>query len=90
VSHPVHQQGRSGSGRAFSAGFTPKAAARSRLEVVERDSGERHKPLDQVKKPTKRLDVPRLRTLFGAKARPHRDRTSSSRIEAVVQTPATG
>jgi hypothetical protein len=35
-----------------------------------------------------RLDVPRLRTLFGAKARPHRDRTSSSRIEAVVETPA--
>jgi len=34
-----------------------------------------------------RLDVPRLRTLFGAKARPHRDRTSSSRIEAVVETP---
>ena len=35
-----------------------------------------------------RLDVPKLRTLFGAKARPHRDRTSTSRIEAVVQTPA--
>jgi hypothetical protein len=34
-----------------------------------------------------RLDVPRLRTLFGAKARPHRDRTSASRIEAVVETP---
>jgi hypothetical protein len=34
-----------------------------------------------------RLDVPRLRTLFGAKARPHRDRTSTSRIEAVVETP---
>jgi len=34
-----------------------------------------------------RLDVPRLRTLFGAKARPLRDRTSSSRIEVVVETP---
>jgi hypothetical protein len=35
-----------------------------------------------------RLDVPRLRTLFGAKARPHRDRTSSSsRTEVVVETP---
>jgi hypothetical protein len=35
-----------------------------------------------------RLDVPRLRTLFGAKARPHQDRTSSSsRIEVVVETP---
>jgi len=34
-----------------------------------------------------RLDVPRLHTLFGAKARPHRDRTSSSRIEVVVETP---
>jgi hypothetical protein len=35
-----------------------------------------------------RLNVPRLRTLFGAKARPHRDRTSSSsRTEVVVETP---
>jgi hypothetical protein len=34
-----------------------------------------------------RLDVPRLRTLFGAKARPHQDRTSTARIEAVVETP---
>jgi hypothetical protein len=34
-----------------------------------------------------RLDVPRLRTLFGAKARPHKDRTSTARIEAVVETP---
>ena len=34
-----------------------------------------------------RLDVPTLRTLFGAKARPHRDRTSTARIEAVVETP---
>jgi hypothetical protein len=33
-----------------------------------------------------RLDVPRLRTLFGAKARPHKDRTSTARIEAVVET----
>jgi hypothetical protein len=31
--------------------------------------------------------VPRLRTLFGAKARPHRDRTSTARIEVVVETP---
>jgi hypothetical protein len=34
-----------------------------------------------------RLDVPRLRILFGAKHRPHKDRTSTSRIEAVVETP---
>jgi hypothetical protein len=34
-----------------------------------------------------RLDVPRLRTVFGVKARPHRDRTSTSRIEAVVESP---
>jgi hypothetical protein len=34
-----------------------------------------------------RLDVPKLRTLFGAKARPHKDRTSTSRIEAVIETP---
>jgi hypothetical protein len=37
-----------------------------------------------------RLDVPRLRTLFGAKARPHRDRAGSARIEAVVETPRYG
>ena len=40
-----------------------------------------------VDRTRRRLDVPRLRTLFGAKARPHRDRTSSSRIEVVVETP---
>jgi hypothetical protein len=34
-----------------------------------------------------RLDVPRLRTLFGAKARPHKDRASTSRVEAVIETP---
>ncbi len=34
-----------------------------------------------------RLDVPKIRTLFGAKARPHKDRTSTSRIEAVIETP---
>jgi hypothetical protein len=37
-----------------------------------------------------RLNVPKIRTLFGAKARPHRDRTSTSRIEAVVETPHYG
>ena len=34
-----------------------------------------------------RLDVPKLRTLFGAKARPHRDRKHSSVIEAAIETP---
>ncbi|MGH8910562.1 MAG: hypothetical protein ACRD0K_29720 [Egibacteraceae bacterium] len=34
-----------------------------------------------------RLDVPKARTLFGAKRRPYRDRTSTSRVEAVVETP---
>src|ERR1700736_6490984 len=34
-----------------------------------------------------RLDVPQLRTLFGAKARPHRDRKGSSVIEAAIETP---
>jgi hypothetical protein len=34
-----------------------------------------------------RLDVPRLRILFGARARPHQDRTSTARIEAVIETP---
>src|ERR687898_536783 len=37
-----------------------------------------------------RLDVPRLRTLFGAKARPHRDRKHSPnpRLAVVVERPA--
>jgi hypothetical protein len=35
-----------------------------------------------------RLDVPQLKTVFGAKARPHRDRASSPpRLEAVLETP---
>jgi hypothetical protein len=34
-----------------------------------------------------RLDVPKLRTLFGARARPHRDRKNSSVIEAAIETP---
>ena len=35
-----------------------------------------------------RLDVPTVRTLFGAKARPHRDRAGGPpRLEAVIETP---
>jgi hypothetical protein len=35
-----------------------------------------------------RLDVPAVRTLFGAKHRPHRDRTTGPpRLEAVIETP---
>jgi hypothetical protein len=35
-----------------------------------------------------RLDVPKLRTLFGAKARPHRDRAGGPpRLAAVIETP---
>jgi len=34
-----------------------------------------------------RLDVPKLRTIFGAKTRPHRRRRHSSRIEAAIETP---
>jgi hypothetical protein len=35
-----------------------------------------------------RLDVPAVRTLFGAKQRPHRDRTTGPpRLEAVIETP---
>jgi hypothetical protein len=34
-----------------------------------------------------RLDVPKVCTLFGAKHRPHKDRTSTARIEAVIKTP---
>lgn len=34
-----------------------------------------------------RLDVPRLRTIFGAYARPRRTRIASSHIEAAIETP---
>jgi hypothetical protein len=34
-----------------------------------------------------RLDVPTVRTIFGARHRPHCNRTSTSRVEAMVETP---
>ncbi|HEX7268154.1 MAG TPA: hypothetical protein VF256_12085 [Streptosporangiaceae bacterium] len=34
-----------------------------------------------------RLDVPGVRTIFGAYARPHRDRKASSHMEAAIETP---
>ena len=34
-----------------------------------------------------RLDVPAVGTIFGAKARPHQDRSGASTIEAVIETP---
>jgi hypothetical protein len=34
-----------------------------------------------------RLDVPAVRTIFGAKTRPHHDRSGTSAIEAVIETP---
>ena len=35
-----------------------------------------------------RLDVPRIRTVFGAAQRPRRTRTQSSLIEAAIETPS--
>ena len=35
-----------------------------------------------------RLDVPRIKTLFGAKRRPHRDRKHPATLAAVVETPS--
>ena len=34
-----------------------------------------------------RLDVPKIRTIFGAAQRPRRTRTQSSMIEAAIETP---
>ena len=34
-----------------------------------------------------RLDVPAVRTIFGARHRPHRDRQGAATIEAVIETP---
>ena len=34
-----------------------------------------------------RLDVPAVRTIFGAKTRPHHDRSGAATIEAVIETP---
>jgi hypothetical protein len=43
---------------------------------------------DQVVDRTRsRLDVPAVRTIFGAKTRPHHDRAGASAIEAVIETP---
>jgi hypothetical protein len=33
------------------------------------------------------LDVPAVRTVFGAKTRPHHDRSAASTVEAVIETP---
>ena len=41
-----------------------------------------------VERTRPRLDVPRLKTLFGAKRRPHRDRKHPATLAAVVETPS--
>ena len=40
-----------------------------------------------VERTRSRLDVPAVRTIFGAKVRPHHDRAGPSAIEAVIETP---
>jgi hypothetical protein len=34
-----------------------------------------------------RFDIPRLKTIFGAKRRPHQDRKQKARVEVVVERP---
>jgi hypothetical protein len=53
------------------------------------DGARMQKVFDAVVDRTRsRLDVPKLRTLFGAKARPHRDRAGGPpRLAAVIETP---
>lgn len=56
--------------------------------LLFRDGAEMDQVFDRVCDRTRpRLDVPRLKTLFGAKRRPHRDRKKPAKLQAVVETP---
>jgi DNA-binding transcriptional ArsR family regulator len=55
--------------------------------LLFRDGAVMDQVFDRVVDRTRsRLDVPRLKTLFGAKARPHRDRKKPATLAAVVET----
>lgn len=56
--------------------------------LLFRSGAQMQQLFDQVVDRTRaRLDVPAVRTIFGAKARPHRDRSGAATIEAVIETP---
>jgi hypothetical protein len=57
--------------------------------LLFRDGAVMDQVFDRVVDRTRaRLDVPRLKTLFGAKRRPHRDRKKPATLAAVVETPS--
>ena len=56
--------------------------------LIFRSGPQMQKVFDLVVDRTRsRLDVPALRTIFGAYARPHRGRKASSHMEAAIETP---
>jgi hypothetical protein len=80
----LDQQARSG----FRYGYSVYQVEYSR-NLLFRDGARMDAVFNTVLDRTRsRLDVPTLRTLFGAKARPHRDRTAGPpQLAAVIETP---
>jgi hypothetical protein len=77
------EQQRSG----FSYGFSVYQVEYSR-NLIFASGPQMEKVFDlAVDRTRSRLDVPALRTIFGAYARPHRGRRASSRMEAAIETP---
>ena len=75
----------------FGYGFSVYQAEYSR-NLLFRDGAQMEKVFDAVVDRTRsRLDVPAVRTLFGAKARPHHDRVNNaSEIGIVIERPRYG
>jgi hypothetical protein len=79
----VDEQRRSGFGYAFSVYQVEYSR-----NLLFRSGAQMQQLFDRVVDRTRsRLDVPAVRTIFGAKARPHHDRSGASTIQAVIETP---
>jgi hypothetical protein len=77
------EQRRSGFGYAFSVYQVEYSR-----NLLFRSGAQMQQLFDRVVDRTRsRLDVPAVRTIFGAKARPHHDRSGASTIQAVIETP---
>jgi hypothetical protein len=77
------EQRRSGFGYAYSI-----FQVEYRRNLLFRVGAQMRQLFDRVVDRTRsRLDVPAVRTIFGAKTRPHHDRAGCSAIEAVIETP---
>jgi hypothetical protein len=79
----LDEQRRSG----FSYAYSVYQAEYSR-NLLFRCGAQMQQLFDRVVDRTRsRLDVPAVRTIFGARHRPHRDRSGTAAIEAVIETP---